>query len=97
MYSLSELCTCRYWYNNGCLFPDMGTVFIAIDKCDRENGCLKARPVFKREHGIHPPYVHIQVLKGSHSLGRIEHKKVGGQMGADMDRVEHVMKVRWTL
>lgn len=32
---------CRYWYNNSCLFPDMGTVFIAIDKCDRENGCLK--------------------------------------------------------
>ena len=32
-----------YWYNNGCLFPDMGTVFIAIDKCDQENGCLKVR------------------------------------------------------
>ena len=31
----------RYWYNNGCLFPDMGTVFIAIDKCTPENGCLK--------------------------------------------------------
>ena len=30
-----------YWYKNGCLFPDMGTVFIAIDKCDMENGCLK--------------------------------------------------------
>ena len=30
-----------YWYSNGCLFPDMGTVFIAIDKCDLENGCLK--------------------------------------------------------
>ena len=32
---------CRYWYSNGCLYPDMGTVFIAIDKCDKENGCLK--------------------------------------------------------
>ena len=31
----------RYWYNNGCLFPDMGTIFIAIDKCNMENGCLK--------------------------------------------------------
>ena len=30
-----------YWYKNGCLFPDMGTVFIAVDKCDQENGCLK--------------------------------------------------------
>ena len=34
----------RYWYNNGCLFPDMGTVFIAIDKCSKENGCLKVYP-----------------------------------------------------
>ena len=38
LYDLSQY---RYWYNNGCLFPDMGTVFIAIDKCDQENGCLK--------------------------------------------------------
>ena len=30
-----------YWYNNTCLFPDMGTVFIAIDKTDVGNGCLK--------------------------------------------------------
>ncbi|XP_064391230.1 L-proline trans-4-hydroxylase-like [Halichondria panicea] len=63
-----------YWYNNGCLFPDMGTVFIAIDKCDQENGCLK-------------------VLRGSHLIGRIDHKRVGGQTGADMERVEHIKKV----
>ena len=30
-----------YWYNNGCLLPDMLTVFVAIDKADAENGCLK--------------------------------------------------------
>ncbi|KAK3757506.1 hypothetical protein RRG08_050389 [Elysia crispata] len=30
-----------YWYKNGCLFPDMVTVFIAIDKCWKENGCLQ--------------------------------------------------------
>lgn len=30
-----------YWYSNTCLFPDMGTVFIAIDKTDIHNGCLK--------------------------------------------------------
>ena len=30
-----------YWYMNGCLFPDMGTAFIAIDRCDEENGCLE--------------------------------------------------------
>jgi ectoine hydroxylase-related dioxygenase (phytanoyl-CoA dioxygenase family) len=58
-----------YWYNNGCLFPDMASVFIAIDECTRENGCL-------------------QVLRGSHKLGRIEHGRFGEQTGADPERVK---------
>ncbi|XP_046554894.1 L-proline trans-4-hydroxylase-like [Haliotis rubra] len=60
-----------YWYNNGNLYPDMLSVFVAIDKCEKANGCL-------------------QVLEGSHKCGRIEHSRVGGQMGADMDRVEQL-------
>ncbi|XP_038047430.1 L-proline trans-4-hydroxylase-like isoform X2 [Patiria miniata] len=63
-----------YWYKNGCLFPDMGSVFIAIDKTDKENGCL-------------------QVIRGSHKLGRIEHIMVGGQTGADVARIEEAKKV----
>ena len=63
-----------YWYNNGCLFPDMGSVFIAIDPSSRENGCL-------------------EVLRGSHKMGRIDHGRVGGQTGADQERVEAAMKV----
>ena len=35
----------------------------------------------------------IKVLKGSHKCGRIEHKQVGGQMGADTERVEQIRKV----
>ncbi len=35
----------------------------------------------------------LQVLKGSHKLGRINHNSVGGQLGADLDRVELVKKV----
>ena len=31
----------RYWYGNGCLKPTMMTVFVAIDKCTKSNGCLK--------------------------------------------------------
>ncbi|XP_063966745.1 L-proline trans-4-hydroxylase-like [Lytechinus pictus] len=63
-----------YWYKNGCLFPDMMTsVFIAVDKCDKENGCL-------------------QIIPGSHKLGRIEHEMVGGQTGANLDRVEFAKK-----
>ena len=63
-----------YWYNNGCLFPDMGSVFIALDPCRRVNGCL-------------------EVLRGSHHMGRIDHGRVGGQTGADADRVKVAMAV----
>jgi ectoine hydroxylase-related dioxygenase (phytanoyl-CoA dioxygenase family) len=30
-----------YWSNNGCLFPEMATVMIAIDRCHSGNGCLQ--------------------------------------------------------
>ena len=62
-----------YWYQNGCLYPDMLSVAIALDPATRENGCM-------------------QVLRGSHKLGRIEHGRVAGQTGADMERVEEAMK-----
>ncbi|XP_013414175.1 phytanoyl-CoA dioxygenase domain-containing protein 1 homolog [Lingula anatina] len=35
----------------------------------------------------------LQILKGSHKAGRIEHTFVGGQTGADVTRVEELMKV----
>lgn len=57
-----------YWYQNGCLFPDMASCLIAIDPATRENGCL-------------------EVLRGSHRMGRIEHGRFGGQTGADPERV----------
>ncbi len=58
-----------YWYNNGCLYPDMGSCLIAVDEATRENGCL-------------------QVLRGTHRIGRVDHVTVGDQTGADPDRVE---------
>jgi ectoine hydroxylase len=57
-----------YWYFNGCLYPDMLSVFFAVDPCTRENGCL-------------------QVLRGTHKLGRVEHGRYGEQVGADPERV----------
>ncbi|KAL5013080.1 hypothetical protein ScPMuIL_011631 [Solemya velum] len=62
-----------YWYQNGLLYPDALSVFIAIDKCERANGCL-------------------QVVPGSHKCGRIEHTRVAGQTGADLTRVEEILK-----
>lgn len=60
-----------YWYHNGCLFPHMASVMIALDKTTKENGCL-------------------EVMTGSHHLGRIDHGLLDGeQVGADLSRVEH--------
>ena len=73
-----------YWYQNGCLFPDMASCLIAIDPATRANGCL-------------------QVLRGSHRMGRIEHGRFGGQTGADPERVEagdnvwNVSTAKWPL
>ena len=49
-----------YWYNFGCLFPDMGSCMVAVDQATTENGCL-------------------QVLKGSHKLGRVDHVRMRQQ------------------
>jgi ectoine hydroxylase len=62
-----------YWYKNGCLFPDMLSVMVAVDRADRENGCL-------------------EVLKGSHRMGRIEHGFSGEQTGADLERVKAALE-----
>lgn len=62
-----------YWYQNGVLFPDLTSAYIAIDRATRENGCL-------------------QVIRGSHHLGRIEHVLTGDQAGADADRVREILK-----
>ena len=56
-------------YQNGNPAPDMGSVFMPVDRCTRANSCL-------------------QVLAGSHRLGRLDHFLMGGQSGADPARVE---------
>lgn len=62
-----------YWYNNGCLYPDMASCMIAIDRANRDNGCL-------------------QVIRGSHRMGRIEHGTSGTQTGADQARVDRALE-----
>jgi hypothetical protein len=62
-----------YWYHNGCLYPDLVSCLIAVDRATRANGCL-------------------QVLKGSHRLGRTDHGKTGDQTGADLERVEEALQ-----
>jgi ectoine hydroxylase len=63
-----------YWYHNGCIYPYMGSVMVALDRANRENGCL-------------------QVLRGSHLVGRVDHGVLPGeQVGADLRRVEEMKK-----
>ena len=63
-----------YWYHNGCMYPYMGSVMVALDRATRENGCL-------------------QVLRGSHLAGRVNHGVLPGeQIGADAARVEQMQK-----
>jgi len=57
-----------YWYDEGCLRPDMTTCMIAIDAAFRENGCL-------------------QLVRGSHRLGRIDHMRLGEASGVDPERL----------
>ena len=67
-----------YWYDYGCLAPQMNSIYVSLDRATRENGCL-------------------QVLRGTHKLGRIEHVREDGQtnvsqehLDAALDRFEHV-------
>lgn len=62
-----------YWYQNGVLFPQLCSAFIAVDRATRENGCL-------------------QVLRGSHLAGRIDHVLAGDQAGANLERVEELAR-----
>ncbi len=63
-----------YWYHNGCVYPYMASVMLALDHSTRENGCL-------------------QVLRGSHHAGRVDHGVLPGeQVGADPRRVEQMLK-----
>lgn len=62
-----------YWYNNGCLFPDMASCMVAVDQATQENGCL-------------------QVIRGSHRMGRVDHLQRGDQTGADEERVNAALE-----
>ena len=45
-----------YWYHNACLYPDMASCFIMLDRATKKNGCLKllkgSHKVGRISHGI---------------------------------------------
>ena len=62
-----------YWYSNGCLSPDMLSIWIALDPSNKANGCL-------------------QVLKGSHTLDRLNHLREEGQTNVDKPYLNAAVK-----
>ena len=62
-----------YWYNYGCLAPEMMSIYVALDKSTKENGCL-------------------QVLKGSHKLGRLNHIRENGQTNVEQEHLEEAVR-----
>jgi ectoine hydroxylase-related dioxygenase (phytanoyl-CoA dioxygenase family) len=62
-----------YWHNYGCLAPDMMSIYVALDRATRENGCL-------------------QVLKGSHTLGRLNHVRENGQTNVEDEYLEAALR-----
>lgn len=62
-----------YWYNNSCLSPNMLSIWIALDKSNKANGCL-------------------QVLKGSHILGRLDHVREDGQTNVESSYLNEALK-----
>ncbi len=47
-----------YWYHNGCMFPYMASMMLALDKTTRENGCLQvirgSHHAGRVDHGVLP-------------------------------------------
>lgn len=56
-----------YWYNHGCLYPEMMSVMIAIDKSSKANGCLQ---VLKGSNNI-GRIDHIKTVKENGDLGQV--------------------------
>jgi ectoine hydroxylase-related dioxygenase (phytanoyl-CoA dioxygenase family) len=62
-----------YWYEEGCLSPNLLTCMVAVDPATRENGC-------------------VQLVRGSHRLGRLDHPRVGEASGVDPERLAQLLK-----
>jgi len=73
-----------------------GSAFLPVPMSARRynNGCLKPEmgTVMLALDRCHEGNGCLEVLRGSHQVGRIEHKAVGEQTGADLERVSHLAK-----
>lgn len=65
-----------YWYNFGCLFPDMASCLIAVDRATRENGCLQvirgSQRMGRVDHGKTGEQVGADAARVAAALERME-------------------------
>ena len=65
-----------YWYYNGCLYPDMMSISIAVDAATRENGCLQvlrgSNQLGRIDHGKYDGRVSADPERTAEALKRLE-------------------------
>ncbi|HMP06257.1 MAG TPA: phytanoyl-CoA dioxygenase family protein, partial [Lacipirellulaceae bacterium] len=65
-----------YWYNNGCLFPDMASCLIAVDRATRANGCLQvirgSQRMGRIDHGTTGEQTGADLARVEAALQRLE-------------------------
>lgn len=65
-----------YWYNNGCLFPDMASCLIALDQATRQNGCLQvirgSQRMGRIDHGKSGDQTSADQVRVDAALNRME-------------------------
>lgn len=65
-----------YWYHNGCLYPDMVSVSIAIDPATRKNGCMQllrgSQKMGRIEHGEYDGQFGADPQRTGHAIRRLE-------------------------
>jgi ectoine hydroxylase-related dioxygenase (phytanoyl-CoA dioxygenase family) len=65
-----------YWYNFGCLYPDMASCMIAVDRATRDNGCLQvirsSHQLGRIDHGKTGEQVGADPVRVEAALARLE-------------------------
>ena len=75
-----------YWYQNGVLFPQLTSAFIAVDPATRENGCMQ---VLKGSHQLRP--------HGPCADRRSSRRRPGARSTKSQKRLPNWSMSRWNL
>ena len=75
----------RYWYKDYFLFPHMQTIWVALDKADRENGCLKVMRRSCQMGRIDHFVVGGQQVADAQRVEQLENHSLGGAVYCEME------------